>query len=146
MGTITRITSSEAQAKLTRGEADLYLDVRSTPEFAQGHPAGAWHVPLLEADPMRGMAPNPDFAKVVKAAIPTSKRVIVGCQSGKRSQQAASVLSQEGYEAIFDCTGGFGGERDAFGGKVSPGWAEQGLPVETGDGGDRGYGALKSKA
>ncbi|MFN7975665.1 MAG: rhodanese-like domain-containing protein [Acidobacteriota bacterium] len=146
MGSITRITSADAQKKLAAGDADIYLDVRSTPEFAQGHPAGAWHIPLLEADPMRGMAPNPDFARVAKAVIPTGKRVVVGCQSGKRSQQAAGILSQEGYDVVFDCIGGFGGERDPFGGKASPGWAEQGLPVETGDGGDRSYRVLKAKA
>jgi rhodanese-related sulfurtransferase len=144
---VPRISAKEASDQLAKGEADLYLDVRSTPEFVQGHPAGAYHVPLLEVDPMRGtMQPNPDFMRVVRAAIPRDRRVLVGCQSGVRSQQAASLMAQEGYGSVLDVAGGFGGGKDAFGRKVSPSWAEQGLPVESGDGGERGYAVLRSKA
>lgn len=144
---LIRITPKEAHERLARGDADVYLDVRSSPEFQQGHPAGAYHVPLLEADPGAGrMVPNPDFLNVVKAAVPCDRRILVGCQSGVRSRQAAELLIENGYTHTVDVSGGFGGERDAFGRKTCPGWAEQGLPVESGDGGDRGYAALRAKA
>ncbi len=142
-----RCSQKEAYERLVKGEADVYLDVRSTPEFLQGHPAGAYHVPLLEADPYAGrMAPNPDFVRVVKAAFAPGTRILVGCQSGVRSRQAAALLADEGFPGATDVIGGFGGEKDAFGRKRCPSWVEQGLPVESGDGGERGYAALKSRA
>ena len=39
-----------------------YIDVRSIPEFENGHPVGAHNVPLLNLDSRTGqMQPNPDF-------------------------------------------------------------------------------------
>lgn len=147
MGNPASATPAEAHEMMSRGQADLYLDVRSTPEFVQGHPAGAWHVPLLDVDPASGaMRPNPDFARVVGAAFERGKRILVGCQSGKRSAQAAGILAAEGFTAVTNVAGGFGGERDPLGRVAVPGWAASGLPVETGDGGERGHAALRSRA
>lgn len=105
-----------------------YLDVRSIPEFEAGHPAGAVNVPLMHAHGGR-MAPNPDFQAVVAAAFPPDAKLVVGCKSGGRSLQAASLLASLGYTSVVDVRGGFGGERDAFGRVAAPGWADAGLPV-----------------
>lgn len=138
------VTPAEAHELLSKGGADLYLDVRSTPEFVQGHPAGAWHAPLMEAD-AGGMRPNADFVRVASAALDRGARILVGCQSGKRSAQAVAALAAAGFTQLTNVTGGFGGERDPFGRISVPGWAAAGLPVETGDGGAHGYAALRSK-
>lgn len=142
-----QVDQNEAFEMLSGGTADVYLDVRSTPEFLQGHPQGAFHVPLLEVDPASGMMqPNPDFLRVVMAAFESERRIVVGCRSGQRSDRAAALMMEHGYKDVWNVRGGFGGEHDPFGRKLGPSWVERGLPVEAGDGGDRGFPALKSRA
>ena len=59
---------SVAEAHELQQQGSIYLDVRSTWEFLDGHPAGAMNVPLLEPDEQTGqMLPNPDFMRVVQA-------------------------------------------------------------------------------
>ena len=47
---VKRVSPEEA-LDLMRGQGYAYLDVRSVPEFAQGHPAGAYNVPLIHMGP-----------------------------------------------------------------------------------------------
>jgi hypothetical protein len=75
------------------------------------------------------MTPNPDFVKVVSAHFPKDKSIIVGCQAGGRSQLAAELLGKEGFQNVSNMEGGFGGARNAMG-QVTPGWIQQGFPVE----------------
>lgn len=79
------------------------------------------------------MTPNPDFVRQVKEAFPdTRAALVVGCQSGKRSDAAAQLLEQavrcchllrvtdsrlQGYAEVTDMTGGYGA------------WASSGLPT-----------------
>jgi rhodanese-related sulfurtransferase len=112
-------------------QGHTYVDVRSTIEFAEGHPAGAVNVPLLEPDDETGqMAPNPDFMRVMKALFPTDSQLLIGCQMGGRSMRAAQMLSASGYSDVTNVRGGFGGGGGPFGGG-DPGWAPSGLPVAT---------------
>src|SRR5262252_6993513 len=76
-----RVLPKEAAALLEEGWA--YLDVRSIPEFEQGHPAGAANIPLLHFQNGR-MAPNPDFTRVVEATFPKDAKIVVGCKVGGR--------------------------------------------------------------
>jgi rhodanese-related sulfurtransferase len=120
----------EAHTLQTQG--GIYLDVRSTPEFAQGHPQGAVNVPLLEPDEETGqMMPNPDFLRVVKANFPPTTTLLVGCQVGGRSMRAAQMLEAFGFQHVHNVRGGYAGAHDPMSGRaVDPGWAESGLPVE----------------
>lgn len=131
--------------RLQTEEGYTYVDVRSVPEFENGHPEGACSVPLLHLDPAtRQMRPNPEFLAVVQARFPTGARLLVGCQMGGRSARAAQLLAGAGYQTAVNVDGGFGGRRDpATGQAIAEGWAEAGLPVETGKGDDRGYEALR---
>jgi rhodanese-related sulfurtransferase len=43
---VKRVTPEQA-LELMRAEGYSYLDVRSVPEFDEGHPEGAYNVPLL---------------------------------------------------------------------------------------------------
>ena len=110
-----------------------YLDVRSTPEYDQGHPAGALNVPLLHFDPAtRQMQPNLEFLAVVKATQAPDAKLLIGCQMGGRSARAAEMLAAAGYTDVSNVLGGFGGARDQFTGQVlHEGWAPAGLPVES---------------
>src|SRR5687768_12341782 len=131
-----RVDPKEAKALMDEGWT--YVDVRSEPEFEQGHPAGAVNVPLLH--PGQGsMVPNLDFLMVMKAAFPTDARLVVGCNSAARSTRAATLLEGQGYTQLVIQRAGFGGARDASGQVVEPGWAEAQLPVGTGQPEGRAY-------
>jgi rhodanese-related sulfurtransferase len=142
MASIKRV--SPAEAKQLVDEGWVYLDVRSEPEFAAGHPAGAQNVPVMHAGP-RGMSPNADFVAVVEALHPRDARLVLGCRSGQRSMRAAEMLVAAGYTNIVDQRAGFDGPRDAFGQLSEPGWAPAGLPVETTTPGGS-YAELRRKA
>jgi rhodanese-related sulfurtransferase len=122
-----RVSPPEAAELLKQGWR--YVDVRSIPEFDDGHPQGAANVPLLHMQGGR-MAPNRDFQRVMEANYPKDSQLVIGCKSGGRSAQAAALLEAAGYGSVVDMKGGFGGERDMFGRVSTPGWAEAGLPVE----------------
>ena len=135
-----RVTPKEAAELMTQGWT--YLDVRSVPEFEEAHPADAVNVPLLHASGGR-MVPNADFARVVEANFPRDAKLVVGCKAGGRSAQAVGVLASLGYQNLADVRGGFGGERDALGRAVVPGWTESGLPVGKGTESSRPYAELE---
>ncbi len=122
-----RVSPPEAAELLQQGWR--YVDVRSIPEFDEGHPQGAANVPLLHMQGGR-MAPNPEFQRVMQANFPKDSQLVIGCKSGGRSAQAAALLEAAGYTSVVDMRGGFGGERDMFGRVTTPGWKEAGLPVE----------------
>jgi rhodanese-related sulfurtransferase len=141
MMTIKHITVQQARQQQESGAA--YLDVRSVPEFQQGHPAGAFNVPLLHADPeTRQMRPNPEFLAVVKANFPAGAPIVVGCQMGGRSQQACEILSSAGFENLANVLGGWGGAPQMG----HTGWVQAGLPVETTAEAAREYEALQRQA
>jgi rhodanese-related sulfurtransferase len=123
-----RITPLEA-ARHLREDGYAYLDVRTVEEFELGHPSGAFNVPWLLK---RGDAqPNPHFVQVVQAKFPLQRGLVVGCQSGNRSRGATAALIAGGYEHVLEQRAGYGGEKDAFGKLVEPGWERAGLPTET---------------
>jgi len=136
---------SPKEAKVLLEEGWVYVDVRSEPEFEQGHPAGAMNIPLMLAGPM-GLTPNPDFMRVFEAVFPKDAKLVVGCQVGGRSLRAVQLLEGAGYQHIVDQRAGFGGARDQTGRVLEPGWVAEKLPVETGNPAKRCYSDLaKSK-
>ncbi|MGK4007656.1 rhodanese-like domain-containing protein [Sorangium sp. So ce1036] len=143
MADIKRVSPEQAK-QLIDEEGYLYLDVRSEPEYAAGHPSGAHNVPLLHAGP-GGMTPNPDFLAVVAALYPKDAKIVVGCRSGQRSMRAAEAMVSAGYTAVVDQRAGFEGPRDAFGALTERGWGPAGLPVETSTPGGS-YAELRQKA
>ena len=139
---VKRIVPKEAAALVADGWT--YLDVRSIPEFEQGHPTGAANVPLLHFQNGR-MTPNPDFQRVVEANFLKDTKIVVGCKAGGRSLQAATLMEAAGYTNVVAMRGGFHGERDAFGRASVAGWEAEGLPVETTATPDKTYETLSKK-
>ncbi len=89
------------------------------------------NIPVVWPDPAtRQMKPNPDFVKAVSSHFAKDKRIIVGCQAGGRSQFAADLLVQEGFQDVSNMQGGFGGARDPMGRVIGQGWSQLGFPVE----------------
>jgi rhodanese-related sulfurtransferase len=121
-----QVSPAEAAELISQGWK--YLDVRSIPEFEQGHPEGAANVPLLHSQGGR-MIPNPEFQQVVESNFGKDARLVVGCKMSGRSAQAVAVLEAAGYTNVTHMRGGFSGERDMYGRVSAPGWAESGLPV-----------------
>ncbi|HXV47231.1 MAG TPA: rhodanese-like domain-containing protein [Candidatus Binatia bacterium] len=143
---IKEITPQQAHDALTADSSVVYIDVRTEGEFARGHPEGAVNIPVAFADPARGMVVNADFVKVVEANFPRDKKIIVGCQAGPRSNAAAGMLQQAGFQDLSNMLGGFGGMRDPTGRVIAPGWAAAGLPVSNDNGDGISYESLKVKS
>ncbi|MCC6524370.1 MAG: rhodanese-like domain-containing protein [Polyangiaceae bacterium] len=125
---IARVSALEAH-DLVRREAYTIVDVRTEAEYAGGHPAGAYNVPVVLAA-AGGMAANARFVADVRALFPSDAKLLLGCQSGQRSLRAAELLAAAGYSALVDLRPGFAGARDPFGRVTEPGWQAAGCPCE----------------
>jgi len=66
------------------------LDVRTPEEFAAGHVEGARNVPVSELE------------KRLSEAGPKDQPVVVYCQAGGRSAQAAKILRANGFTHVVD--------------------------------------------
>ncbi|MFN8373682.1 MAG: MBL fold metallo-hydrolase [Anaerolineae bacterium] len=75
------------------GSRPIVVDVRESWEFAQGHIPGARLISLGE------------FARRTSELDP-SQPVAVICASGSRSQSAAALLGQKGFETVYNVVGG----------------------------------------
>lgn len=142
MANIRRV--SPDQAKKLMDEGYTYLDVRSQPEYAAGHPKGAYNIPLMHSG-WGGMQDNNEFLEVVTANFPKDAKIVVGCKSGQRSARAADMLAAAGYTDIVDQRAGFEGQKNSFGSITEHGWVSAGLPSETETPGGS-YSELKLKA
>jgi rhodanese-related sulfurtransferase len=142
---VKNVTVREAHQK--QGQGYTYVDVRSVPEFVQSHPAGAVNVPLLHRDERTGqMSPNRDFLQVMQANFTPDTKLLVGCQVGGRSAQAAQVLNDAGFTDVSNVVGGFGGGVDQMTGQIrAEGWAPAGLPTEAGASTGKSYDDLRSR-
>ena len=128
---VKQIDPKQTFALLQDHAGTVYIDVRTEAEFAGGHVPGAVNIPVMSPDPVsRRMTPNPKFVEAVQSAFSTDKKIICGCQMGGRSQHAAELLVQAGFEDVSNMVGGFGGAKDPMGRLVAPGWLQSDLPVE----------------
>ena len=127
------INPEQTKEILDSDSSAVYIDVRTEQEFMNGHVPKSTNIPVVWPDPStRQMKQNPDFVKTVSAQFSKDRRIIVGCQAGGRSQLAAQLLAEEGFQDVSNMQGGFGGARDAMGRVIAPGWSQLGFPVETG--------------
>ena len=144
---VRELTPVEVAARLESEDSAVYLDVRSEHEFEQGHPVGSINVPLFHFDPAsKQPQPNQQFLAVVLAVVPHNATVYIGCTSGQRSHQAATLMQSAGFRTIFNVDGGFTGKHDPFGGVIQSGWTQCGLPTSMGDGEERSYSFLLEAA
>ena len=77
------ISYDDAMDKIKEGA--IWIDVRSTSDFNQGHLPGAINIPMNEAHRR-------------SQTLDTDKTYICYCQTGRRSSAAAFILSQYGLE------------------------------------------------
>ena len=74
----------------------VLLDVRTPAEVAEGHLEGAVAIDFLASD----------FEQKVMQLDP-EKSYYVYCRSGKRSENACSLMSQKGFEQVTNLQGGY---------------------------------------
>jgi rhodanese-related sulfurtransferase len=103
---LREIDPREAHSEMEADPAIVYLDVRTQVEYDQGHPEGAWNVPVLVTG-MLGMKPNPDFVAVALRVLPKTSPILVGCKAGPRSAMACQLLAQAGFQDLANVAGGF---------------------------------------
>ena len=125
---VKRVSPEEA-LELIEKDDWAYIDVRSVYEFDQGHPRGAYNVPLLHMD-KRGSTANPDFLSVMERRFPKDAKLVVGCRTSNRSEHAVVMLLRAGYTTLAVQRAGFLGTRDFFG-RADPGWGKMDLPAST---------------
>ncbi len=75
--------------------AAVIIDVREIEEWQTGNIKNAQHIALSKL--MQGHAPD----------LPRDCEIILYCQRGIRSKQAAQILKEQGYENIKNMTGGY---------------------------------------
>lgn len=80
-------TVSPEKAKLAQDEGAMLIDVRESHEYRAGHAPGAKLISLGVLERR--------FSE-----IPKERQIIVICQSGMRSRQAAEILSRAGYQVL----------------------------------------------
>lgn len=93
--------------KLRADKKNQVLDVRTAPEFANGHIPGAINIDVN----------GPDFEKKV-AALEKDKTYLVNCAMGSRSAKACGKMSQLNFGKLYNLEGGF------------KAWEKAGKPVE----------------
>ncbi|MDX3491880.1 rhodanese-like domain-containing protein [Streptomyces turgidiscabies] len=102
---MARVTPAEAHELTGADRTAVLVDVREAEEWTAGHAVGAVHAPLS--------------ALAAGASLPGSvqgRPLIAICRSGKRSREAAALLTARGAE-VSDVVGGMRA------------WAEAGLPL-----------------
>jgi rhodanese-related sulfurtransferase len=120
--TIKRVTPDEAAKLMEQGWK--YIDVRSIPEFEQGHARGAYNVPISHKS-AHGMVPNQDFISVMNKCFASDDGLVVACRTSGRAARAAQALNANGFSKVIIMGGGFGGEPGC------EGWPARNLPVAT---------------
>lgn len=83
-GDPSRVVNGPVAQQLVADGAAL-VDVRSPEEFAEGHIEGAKNIPVSEIASRM-------------SEIPKDQKVVTYCASGRRAQQAATTLRENGYE------------------------------------------------
>ena len=104
LATVQQISAPELAERIESGDVAV-IDVRGRSEWEAGHLPGVPNIPVgYLTDRLR--------------EIPTSKPVVLHCQSGARSAIAASVLQAKGLTNVINLAGGFAE------------WQKRKLPVE----------------
>jgi rhodanese-related sulfurtransferase len=104
-GVVNEITPSEALPRVQAAYSQ-FVDVRTPGEYAGGHAVRAINIPLSELTSKLGR-------------LEKNEPVYLICQSGRRSKEAADILSENGFKWVFNVTGG------------TNEWSARGLPMET---------------
>jgi rhodanese-related sulfurtransferase len=80
---------------LINHEDAVVLDVRENNEYHKGHILNSIHIP-------QGNLAN----RITELEKYKSRPIIVGCRSGHRSANACALLKKQGFETVYNLSGG----------------------------------------
>ncbi len=104
---ITSVSAPEFDKEIKANSVQL-LDVRTPQEYAEGHIDGASNI-NIQSD---------DFQQRAEKELSKDSTILVYCRSGRRSMEAAEMLTKLGYKVV-----------NLKGGIIE--WKGDGLPVTT---------------
>lgn len=104
---ITSVSATEFENEIKADSVQL-LDVRTPQEYAEGHIAGALNIDIK----------SDDFRQIAEKELSKDSIILVYCRSGRRSMDAAEILTGLGYKVV-----------NLKGGITE--WKDDGLPVTT---------------
>ena len=88
------VSPTESTQMINRDDA-LIIDVRESNEYCTGHIINSVHIPLSS---LKGRLKELEKHK--------TQKIILACRSGNRSSQACATLKKEGFEQVFNLSGG----------------------------------------
>ncbi len=88
------VTPSQSTLMINHDDA-IVLDVRENNEYAAGHIINAIHIPLSTL--------NNRLNEIDKHK---NKKIIVACRSGHRSSHACATLKKQGFDEVYNLSGG----------------------------------------
>ena len=95
----TTPVSEKKFSRLMKKQNAVLLDVRTSEEYQEGHIPGAVLIDVNKQD---------DFLQQVQK-LDKSKRYLLYCRSGKRSEKALVLMKENGFRKIFHLEDGFEG-------------------------------------
>ena len=104
---ITSVSAPEFDKEIKADSVQL-LDVRTPQEYAEGHIDGALNINIQ----------SEDFRQRAEKGLSKDSTILVYCRSGRRSMEAAEMLTKLGYKVV-----------NLKGGIIE--WKGDGLPVTT---------------
>lgn len=104
---ITSVSAPEFEQQIKAHSVQL-LDVRTPQEYAEGHIAGAVNIDVQ----------SDNFQPTARQELSKDSIILVYCRSGRRSLDAAQILTHLGYSVV-----------NLKGGILD--WQDSGLPVTT---------------
>lgn len=92
---VNEVDYENAKVILKNDKEAILLDVRSPQEYKEEHLEGSINIPLY------------DLSKMSENTIKSKEcTIVVYCQSGNRSRKAVDILSNQGYESLYNIKGG----------------------------------------
>lgn len=89
------VSADDFETLIADPEVQL-LDVRSVAEYSEGHVPHSVNINVLDES----------FETMADSILQKDKPVAVYCRGGKRSKEAAAILSRKGYK-VYDLDKGF---------------------------------------
>jgi len=88
------ISPAESTKMINHDDA-LIIDVRESNEYSEGHIINSLHIPLASI--------KSRLSEIEKYK---TRKLILACRSGSRSSSACATLKKEGFEQVFNLSGG----------------------------------------
>lgn len=92
---IRNISASEANDIISNDSSVTIIDVRTAQEFSGGHITNATNIDFH----------SPNFLQSI-STLPKNKTYLLYCRSGNRSGQAMRIFKENGFEEVYNVSGG----------------------------------------